>query len=139
LFCIFSKKYACTKAQSCYTRVYSTYKLKAFYVESVLLVIHIVVCVSLVGVILLQPSSADGLSGSGGGQSSGGLMSARGTANFMTKLTAILATIFIVNSLILAYIATHKNTANSAVESVLPSADAPMPDKPLKPAVPLAK
>jgi preprotein translocase subunit SecG len=108
-------------------------------VESVLLVIHIVVCVSLVGVILLQPSSADGLSGIGGGQSSGGLMSARGTANFMTKLTAILATIFIVNSLILAYIATHKKTANSAVESVLPSADAPMPEKPLKPAVPLAK
>ena len=112
--------------------------------ESVLLVIHIVVCISLVGVILLQPSSSDGLSGIGGGSGSGGgLMSARGTANFMTKLTTILAAIFILNSLVLAYLVTHGGQKARGVDSVLPAADAPMPVKtplePAKPAVPLAK
>ncbi len=112
--------------------------------ESVLLVIHIVVCISLVGVILLQPNSSDGLSGIGGGSGSGGgFMSARGTANFMTKLTAILATIFIVNSLILAYLVTHGNQ-KKGIDSILPAADSPMPAvktplEPSKPAVPLAK
>ena len=113
--------------------------------ESVLLVIHIVVCISLVGVILLQPNSSDGLSGIGGGSGSGGgFMSARGTANFMTKLTAILATIFIVNSLILAYLVTHANRNDKGINAILPAADSPMPAvktplEPSKPAVPLAK
>lgn len=109
--------------------------------ESVLLVIHIVVCVSLVGVILLQPSSSDGLSGIGGGSGGGGgFMTARGSANFMTKLTAFLAAVFIINSLVLAYLVTHnRNDAAKGIDSILPAADAPMPENAPKPAVPLAK
>lgn len=108
--------------------------------ESVLLIIHIVVCVSLVGVILLQPNSSDGLSGIGGGSGSGGgFMTARGSANFLTKLTAFLATVFIVNSLVLAYLVTHGQDKAKGIEAILPAADAPLPEKPLKPAVPLAK
>lgn len=110
--------------------------------ESVLLIIHIVVCVALVGVILLQPNSGDGLSGIGGGSGSGGgLMSARGSANFMTRLTAILATVFILNSLLLAYLATHDNKAKG-VDAILPSAEQPVQKTPVeapKSSVPLAK
>lgn len=112
--------------------------------ESVLLVVHIIVCVALVGVILLQQNSSDGLSGIGGGGSSG-LMSSRGSANFLTRLTAILATIFIVNSLVLAVIASHSKRGASPVESILPTgekaapASAPKAAKDTKAKVPLAK
>ena len=58
-----------------------------------LLVVHALIAVSLVAVILMQRSEAGGL-GSGGNP--GGLMSARGAADFLTRATAILATIFVV-------------------------------------------
>lgn len=110
--------------------------------ESVLLVIHIIVCVALVGVILLQQNSGDGLSGIGGGGNSG-LMSSRGSANFLTRLTAILATIFLVNSLVLAIIASHSKRGGSPVDSIIPKKEQAAPLAPApknnKAQVPLAK
>lgn len=115
--------------------------------ESVLLVIHIVVCVAMVGSILLQQNSSDGLSGIGGGGGGNSLMTGRASSNFMTKLTSILATIFILNSLVLAVIASHAQRGGSPVDSILPTNEAPAPAAekapaaPAKPkaAVPLAK
>ncbi|MEM6902351.1 MAG: preprotein translocase subunit SecG [Pseudomonadota bacterium] len=78
--------------------------------ETILLVIHLLLAVALIAVILLQRSEGGGL-GIGGGSSSagggfGGMMSARGAANFLTRTTAILATAFMGTSLLLAIIAT---------------------------------
>ena len=58
---------------------------------NLLLVIQIIICVALVGVILLQRSEGGAL-GMGGG--TGGLMTARGAGNLLTRTTAILATLF---------------------------------------------
>lgn len=67
-----------------------------------LTVVQALIAAALVGVVLMQKSEGGGL---GTGGSSSGLMSARGAADFLTRTTAILATIFVVLSIILAALA----------------------------------
>ena len=67
-----------------------------------LTVVQAIVAALLVGVILMQKSEGGGL---GVGGSPAGLMSARGAADFLTRATAILATIFVVLSIALAALA----------------------------------
>lgn len=102
----------------------------------VLLVIHIIIVVCLIGVILLQRSSNDGFTGGGvGGMNS--LMSGRASANLLTRTTAILATAFIISSLVLAYIASHTEHNASLVGDSAPATDLPdaIPASPASPAV----
>ena len=68
------------------------------------IIIQVIITVCLIAIILIQRSSSDGISGLSGGGSNG-LMSARGSANFLTRATAVLAILFMCNSLILANIA----------------------------------
>ena len=63
--------------------------------QTVLIVIHLMIVIALVGIVLIQRSEGGGL-GIGGGS---GFMSARGTANALTRTTAILATLFFVLAL----------------------------------------
>ncbi len=82
----------------------------------VLLVIQILVVLLLVGSILLQRSSQDGfVSGGGGGDA---FMSRRGSADFMTRTTAILAAIFLANSLVLAYLSSHAMRGESMIDKM---------------------
>ncbi len=67
------------------------------------LVIHTLIAMALVAVILLQRSEGGGL-GIGGG-TGGGLMTARGAANLMTRSTTVLAALFITTSILLAFLA----------------------------------
>lgn len=71
--------------------------------ETVLIVIHLMLVVALVGVILLQRSEGGGL-GIGGGNS-GGLMTARGAASALTRVTGFLALGFFITSLALGILA----------------------------------
>jgi preprotein translocase subunit SecG len=71
----------------------------------ILLVVHLMIAASLVIVVLLQRSEGGGLGIGGGGGSMGGFMSARGTANLLTRSTAILAACFFATSLSLAILA----------------------------------
>ena len=68
---------------------------------TVLLLIHLFVTIALIGVILIQRSEGGGL-GIGTAQGMGSFMSGRGTANLLTRTTAILAVIFFALSLALA-------------------------------------
>jgi len=81
-----------------------------------LLIIQSLVAALMVAVILMQKSEGGGL---GVGGSPSGLMSARGAADFLTRATAILATIFVVLSIVLAALATVERPANSVDTSVL--------------------
>ena len=63
--------------------------------QQVIIVIHLMLVLSLIGVVLLQRSEGGGL----GIGSSGGFMTSRGTANVLTRATAILAGLFFVTSL----------------------------------------
>lgn len=72
--------------------------------ETVLLVIHLILAVTLVILVLLQRSEGGGL-GLGGGGGMGGFLTARAAGNVLTRATAILATGFIITSLLLAILA----------------------------------
>jgi preprotein translocase subunit SecG len=75
---------------------------------SVLIVVHVVVALGIIGLVLLQHGKgADMGSGFGGGASSS-LFGATGSANFLSRMTAVLAAIFFALSLALAYVATRK-------------------------------
>ena len=93
-----------------------------------LLVVHIIIATALVAVILMQRSEGGGLAGGG---NPGGLMSARGAADFLTRMTAILATIFVILSITLAALATVERAPveidTSLVGKTTNSAPAPAP------------
>ena len=94
--------------------------------ETLVLTIHILIALGLVGSVLLQRSEGGGLGiGGGGGNAGGGFMTARGTANLMTRLTAILAACFFATSIILAIIAGGGNESVSIVDEVINETLAP--------------
>jgi preprotein translocase subunit SecG len=65
-------------------------------------VVHVIVCLFLIIVVLLQQGKGGGLSAMGGGGAQ--VFGGRGAGNFMTRLTAICAAIFMLTSLSLAYL-----------------------------------
>src|SRR5690606_40960344 len=74
-----------------------------------LTVIQGIVAAALVGLVLMQRSEGGGL-GIGGGGSPGGLMSARGAADFLTRTTKWLAVLFVVLAIVLAAVAVDTTT-----------------------------
>jgi preprotein translocase subunit SecG len=84
----------------------------------VLLVIHVIITVAMIAIILLQRNASDGLSGIGGG-GGGGFMTSRGQANLLTRMTAILATLFIVNSLALGWLTHRSLPSNSIADQIV--------------------
>lgn len=82
-----------------------------------LTVVQAIVAAALVGVILMQRSEGGGL-GIGGGGSPGGLMSARGAADFLTRATKWLAVSFVVLSIVMAAVAV-KSVGGDDITSTL--------------------
>ncbi|TPW29813.1 preprotein translocase subunit SecG [Martelella alba] len=82
--------------------------------QTVLIVIHLIIVLALVGVILIQRSEGGGL-GIGGGS---GFMTARGTANALTRTTAILAALFFVTSLGLSVLARYQGTPSDILDRI---------------------
>lgn len=71
--------------------------------QSIINVLHIIVCLFLVLVVLLQQSKGGGLSGSLGGGATQ-VFGGRGAGNFMTRLTSVMAALFMLTSMSLAYL-----------------------------------
>ena len=111
---------------------------------SVLLVIHLITAIFLVAIILMQRSSGGALNGLGGGSGANSFLSARGTGNLLTRLTAILATIFFITSIALALYYKGVERKSSSILDVAPvTQSAPVssttPAAPEVPQVPEAK
>lgn len=81
----------------------------------ILLACHIVVCVALIGVVLLQRSEGGAL-GMGGGPT--GFMTARGAGDLLTRTTWILGTLFFVLSLTLTLLSGRERGSSSVVDRV---------------------
>ena len=116
---------------------------------TVLIVLHVMVALAIIGLVLLQHGKgADMGSGFGGGASSS-LFGATGSANFLSRTTAVLAATFFILSLALAYVATRKpaEQGGGVIDSIrakqtqpakpeakkeaeTPAADAPKPPAP---------
>ena len=82
--------------------------------QTILLVIYLMVVLALIGVVLIQRSEGGGL-GIGGGS---GFMSARGTANALTRTTAILAALFFVLALAMGILARYQPTATDVLDRI---------------------
>lgn len=82
--------------------------------ESVVLVIHLLLALAIIGLVLLQRSEGGGL-GIGGGGGLGNLASARGTANALTRMTAICAAGFFITSLTLGVMATSQTKEQKGI------------------------
>ena len=89
-------------------------KGRDFAMQTVLIVIHLMIVLALVGVVLIQRSEGGGL-GVGGGS---GFMSARGTANALTRTTAILATLFFVTSMTLGILARYESRPTDILDRI---------------------
>ena len=96
-----------------------------------LTVVQAIIAAALVGLVLMQRSEGGGL-GIGSGGSPGGLMSARGAADFLTRTTKWLAVLFVILAIVLAAVAVDATTGREIDES-LDRAVVPAPD-PLAPA-----
>ncbi|RMD63615.1 MAG: preprotein translocase subunit SecG [Alphaproteobacteria bacterium] len=120
---------------------------------TVLLVIHLMVAIAMIGVVLLQRSEGGGLGigGGGGGGGMSGFLTGRGTANLLTRTTAILAAMFMTTSILLTILSTQSSRprsildelpATAPVAPVAPapgapeSSTAPQPAEPAAPAQP---
>lgn len=89
--------------------------------QTVVIVIHLMIVVVLIGTVLLQKSEGGGL-GMGGGA---GFMSSRGTANLLTRTTAILAVGFFVTSLLLSWLAGFNRQPTSIIGGQPPAQSQP--------------
>ena len=100
---------------------------------SLLLVVHILVGCAVIGFVLLQHGKGADMGAAFGSGASGSLFGSSGSANFLSRTTAILATVFFMTSLGLAYVASGsrvqapKSLMEQAVSQSAPVADASVP------------
>ncbi|MBT9383151.1 preprotein translocase subunit SecG [Pseudooceanicola sp. CBS1P-1] len=95
--------------------------------QNIVLIIHLILALSLIGVVLLQRSEGGGLGmGSGGG----GAMTGRAAASALSKVTWGLAAAFIITSLALTILAAQKSAGSSVLDRIgnAPAASAPAGD-----------
>jgi preprotein translocase subunit SecG len=97
--------------------------------QTVVIVVHLMLVATLIATVLLQKSEGGGL-GMGGG---GGFMSSRGTANLLSRTTAVLAVGFFLTSLVLSWLASYDRKPSSIITS-----DPASQSQPAGPATPIS-
>ena len=103
--------------------------------SSIIVVIHVLIALAIIGLVLLQHGKGADMGSGFGGGASGSLFGATGSANFLSRTTAVLATLFFLSSLGLAYLATNKPREGGGTvmdrpvrsEPAKPAAEAPKP------------
>lgn len=89
----------------------------------VLMIAHFFICVGIIVLVLMQRGKGADAGASFGAGASGTVFGARGSANFLSRATAVLAAAFFANSLALAYLATQGTSGSSIVDQVTLPAD----------------
>jgi preprotein translocase subunit SecG len=96
------------------------------WLQTLAVVFHVLLAVAIVGIVLLQRGKgADAGAGFGAG-ASGTVFGARGSASFLSRTTAVLATLFFLTSLGLTYLFSQHKTPTSVVDTVKQSVPAPV-------------
>ena len=85
------------------------------YLFSTILLVHILAAIGVIGLVLVQHGKGADMGAAFGSGASGSLFGATGSANFLSRTTAILAAVFFVTSLSLAYIASNKPKTTGSV------------------------
>ena len=99
--------------------------------HNVLLIIHLLVAVGVVALVLIQQGKGADAGAAFGGGASSTVFGSQGSSSFLTRATGILATIFFITSLTLAYLSTQKIKPTSVVDTVIEQkVDVPESDVP---------
>ena len=95
---------------------------------SLLLTIHILVALVIIGLVLMQHGKGADMGAAFGSGASGSLFGATGSANFLSRTTGVLAAVFFMTSLSLAYVASHKpKTTGSVMQETVQSQPVSLP------------
>jgi preprotein translocase subunit SecG len=102
-------------------------------ISNLLLVVQILSALAMIGLILMQHGKGADAGAAFGGGGSASLFGASGSANFLSRTTAVLATVFFVCTLALAYFGNARPAAStgSVLETAVPAVT---PDAPAQPA-----
>jgi preprotein translocase subunit SecG len=92
---------------------------------SLLLSVHVLVGLSVIGLVLLQHGKGADMGAAFGSGASGSLFGASGSANFLSRTTAVLAAVFFMTSLGLTYVASTKPRAAASVMDTVKTEQAP--------------
>jgi preprotein translocase subunit SecG len=102
---------------------------------NIILLLHVAAAIGIIVLVLLQHGKGADMGAAFGGGSAGSLFGASGSANFMSRLTGILAAVFFLTSLSMAYLATHKPKSGGGVMDSVTTVPA-APAAPVLPGVP---
>jgi preprotein translocase subunit SecG len=103
--------------------------------EIMVLVIHVLAAVSIIGLVLLQHGKGADVGAAFGSGASGSLFGATGSANFLSRATAILAVVFFVSSLGLTYLSAQKTGDRGVMANQPAPTSQPLPAQIPEPAV----
>jgi len=92
---------------------------------TLILIVHVLVALAIIGLVLLQHGKGADVGAAFGSGASGSLFGATGSANFLSRATAILAAVFFLTSLGLTYLATHNTRGGGGVMDTVKDAPAP--------------
>lgn len=95
--------------------------------HTIVLVVHVLIGAMIVALVLLQRGKGADAGAAFGAGASGTVFGAKGSANFLSRSTAALATVFFCTSLGLAYLGTQRKAPESLLDAVVPAEVAPAP------------
>lgn len=87
--------------------------------STILLVVHVMLSLGIIGLVLLQRGKGADAGAALGGGASASMFGARGASNFLSRTTGVLAALFIINSLALAYLASKQSVPGSVTDTFI--------------------
>ncbi len=107
--------------------------------ETLVLIVHVCAAAGVIGLVLLQHGKGADMGAAFGSGTSGSLFGASGSANFLSRATAMFVAVFFATSLTLAYMSGHRADSASVVKATLQSKTVDPADKPTQSAAPERK
>ncbi len=109
--------------------------------ETLIWIVHVLTALSIIGLVLLQHGKGADAGAAFGSGASGSIFGASGSANFLSRTTAVLAAVFFLTSLGLTYISSHKSENKGVMElrKEVPAAPADKAPADRAPAAPAAE
>ncbi len=99
--------------------------------ETLVWVVHVIAAVVLIGLVLMQHGKGADMGAAFGTGSAGSLFGSSGSANFLSRSTAVVATLFFITSLSLTYLYSHPAQQQGGMDKVDPAATQPAPAAPV--------
>jgi preprotein translocase subunit SecG len=104
--------------------------------QTLVLIVHVLTALAICGLVLLQHGKGADVGAAFGGGASGSLFGATGSANFLSRATAILAAVFFLSSMGLTYFSMRKAESRGGVMATQPAPASPVPPQVPAPAAP---